>query len=70
MQPVPHLQINANWGPRDPDSEVNIRGWVVTFIAHDLNVHLGTLEADADPLRQLKITPPYINSSTAMWKQV
>lgn len=31
----------------------------MTFLAHDFNVILGTLEADTITLRQLNITPPY-----------
>lgn len=56
-------EFYANWDPRDLDFEVNIRGHVVTFTAHDLNVLFGALEADIDPLRQLNITPPYTDIS-------
>lgn len=51
-------EFYANWDPQDPNSEVKIHGLVVTFSAHNLNVILGTLEADTIPLIQLNITPP------------
>lgn len=52
-------EFYANWDPWDPDHEVKFYSRVVKFIAVDINYLLGEPEANANPLRQLIVTPPY-----------
>ncbi|XP_047266679.1 uncharacterized protein LOC124897641 [Capsicum annuum] len=52
-------EFYANWDPYNGDSSVQIRGQLVTFTPHTLNVLLGTPDADPQILKELYIQPPY-----------
>lgn len=52
-------EFYENWDLWDKDSKVKIKGRVVTFTAHTMNVLVGTLEVDDDPLNLMNIKLPY-----------
>lgn len=61
MQLEPCESILCKQDPQERDSKVKTWGQVITFTAYSLNVLLGTLEVDAEPLKLINIEPPYVD---------
>lgn len=54
-------EFYGNWDPQKTDSKFKIRGHVVIFTVHSLDVLLGIPEVDAEPLKLMNIEPLYAN---------
>lgn len=69
-------EFYVNQDPRQRDLEVEIRSKVVTFTANTLNVLIGMAEVNAEPLKLIKVEPPYAHirhslygtHSTSRWE--